>query len=134
MSHIIVFIVRRPLVIVSAVAVLSVFFGFGLSRGVRLDVSPLGFVEAGGQERIDFENARKNFGADDYLVIAAVCNDVFAPADFARLKKLHDQISKTKGVAEVLSLVNAPCARSVDGVVEADRLIPVRLYEPDGQD
>jgi predicted RND superfamily exporter protein len=134
MSHIIVFIVRRPLVIVSAVAILSVVFGLGLIRGVRLDVSPLGFVEAGGQERIDFENARKNFGADDYLVIAAVCDDVFAPSGFARLQRLHDRISKTKGVAEVLSLVNAPCARGVDGVVSADRLIPARLFEPDGQD
>ncbi len=127
MSHFIVFIVRRPRVIVAAVVVLSALFAFGLRRGVRLDVSPLGFVEQGSQAKIDFENARKNFGADDFLVVAVVCDDVFAPSGVARLKKLHDRISKTKGVAEVLSLVNTPYARSDNGVVSAERLIPDEL-------
>src|SRR5262249_26425666 len=62
-----------------------------------------------------------------------VCDDVFAPADLARLRELHDRISKTRGVAEVLSLINAPCARSVDGVVSAEKLIPAELEETDGQ-
>ncbi len=127
------FIVRHPLVIISAVVVLSVVFGFGLRRGVQLDVSPLGFVAQGNQERTDFESARKKFGADDYLVVAVVCDDVFAPAGVARLRKLHEQITKTKGVAEALSLINAPYARSVDGVVSAERLMPDELEE-DGDD
>ncbi len=127
MSQIIVFIIRRPLVIISAVVVLSAIFGFGLWRGVRLDVSPLGFVEQGSQERADFESARKNFGGDDYLLVAVVCDDVFAPAGLARLRKLHEQIAKTKGVAESLSLINAPCARSVGGMVSGERLIPNEL-------
>ncbi|MGE0129761.1 MAG: RND family transporter [Blastocatellales bacterium] len=129
MSQFIVFIVRRPLAIISAVVVLSALFGFGLRRGVQLDVSPLGFVGQGSQERTDFESARRNFGADDYLVAAVVCDDVFAPAAIARLRKLHEQITKTKGVAEVLSLVNAPYARSVDGVVSAERLMPGEFAE-----
>src|SRR5215468_7220835 len=124
MSRIIAFIVRRPRVIILAVVVLSAFFAFGLWRGVRLDVSPLGFVEREGQARTDFETARKNFGPDDYLVVAVVCDDVFAPASITRLRELHDRISKTRGVAEVLSLVNAPYARSVAGVVSAESLIP----------
>ncbi len=118
------FIVRHPLVIISAVVVLTALFGFGLRRGVELDVSPLGFVEKGSQARTDFENARRNFGADDYLVVAVVCDDVFAPANLARLRTLHERIEKTKGVAEVLSLINVPRARSVDGVVSAEKLIP----------
>ena len=124
MKRIIAFIVRRPRAIISTVVALSAFFAFGLWRGVRLDVSPLGFVEREGQARADFETARKNFGPDDYLVVAAVCDDVFAPANIARLKDLHERISKTKGVAEVLSLVNAPYARSAGGVVSAENLIP----------
>src|SRR5262249_26429887 len=59
-----------------------------------------------------------------YLVVAVVCDDVFAPASITRLRELHDRISKTRGVAEVLSLVNAPYARSVAGVVSAESLIP----------
>jgi uncharacterized protein len=124
MSRIITFIVRRPRAIISMVVVLSAFFAFGLWRGVQLDVSPLGFVEEEGQARTDFETARKNFGPDDYLVVAMVCDDVFAPPNIARLRDLHDRISKTRGVAEVLSLVNAPYARSAGGVVSAESLIP----------
>src|SRR5215468_2194404 len=127
MSRIIAFIVRRPRVIILAVVVLSAFFAFGLWRGVRLDVSPLGFVEREGQARTDFETARKNFGPDDYLVVAVVCDDVFAPASITRLRELHDRISKTRGVAEVLSLVNAPYARSVEGVVSGESLLDCGL-------
>jgi uncharacterized protein len=127
MNRIIAFIVHRPRAIVLMVAVLSAFFAFGLWRGVRLDVSPLGFVEQEGQARSDFETARKNFGPDDYMVVAAVCDDVFAPSCVTRLRELHDRISKTKGVAEVLSLVNAPYARSSGGVVSAESLIPDAL-------
>ncbi len=121
MSH---FVIRHPLVTIAAVVALTAFFAAGLSRGLELDVSPLGFVEREGQARSDFENARRNFGADDYLVIAVVCDDVFAPANLAKLRALHERIEKTKGVAEVLSLANVPCARSVDGVVSVGALIP----------
>src|SRR5262245_37743996 len=124
MSRIITFVVRRPRAIISMVVALSAFLAFGLWRGVQLDVSPLGFVEEEGQARADFETARKNFGPDDYLVVAVVCDDVFAPPNIARLRDLHDRISKTRGVAEVLSLVNAPYARSAGGVVSAESLIP----------
>jgi predicted RND superfamily exporter protein len=111
-------------VIISTVVALTAFFAFGLRRGLELDVSPLGFVGRGSQARTDFENARKNFGADDYLVVAVACDDVFAPANLARLRNLHERIEKTKGVAEVMSLANAPYARSVDGVVTAVKLMP----------
>src|SRR5215468_4963775 len=124
MSRIITFIVHRPRAIISIIVLLSALFALGLRRGVRLDVSPLGFVEREGQARNDFETARGNFGPDDYMVVAAVCDDVFSPASVSRLRDLHDRISKTKGVAEVLSLVNAPYARSVDGVVSAESLLP----------
>src|SRR5262245_11090013 len=128
MNRIIAFIVRRTRAIISMVMELSAFFAFGgLWRGVRLDVSPLGFVEQVGQARADFETARKNFGPDDYLAVAAVCDDVFAPANIARLRDLHDRILKTRGVAEVLSLANAPYARSVDGEVLAESLVDCGL-------
>jgi uncharacterized protein len=127
MNRIIAFIVYRPRVIILTVIALSAFFAFGLWRGVRLDVSPLGFVEQEGQARTDFETARKNFGPDDFMVVAVVCDDVFDAACLARLKELHARISKTKGVDEVLSLVNAPYARSSDGVVSAANLLDCGL-------
>ncbi len=118
------FIVRQPRAIIAAVILITAFFAYGLSRGVVLDVSPLTFVERGSQARADFEQARKNFGPDDYLVVAAVCDDVFAPENLQRLRSLHEKITGMSGVAEVLSLINVPYAHSEGGVVEIDKLIP----------
>ncbi len=118
------FVVTHPRLIIAIVLLLTVVFGFGLRRGLTLDVSPLSFVAENSQERRDFEEARKHFGADDYLLIAVVCDDVFAPANLARLKKLHEQIERIKGVNEVLSLVNVPYARSQTDGVSLEKLIP----------
>jgi hypothetical protein len=118
------FVARYPHAIIIVVILLTAFFGFGLRRGLVLDVSPLGFVEGESRERDDFEAARKNFGPDDYLVVAVVCDDIFAPGSLAKLRALHERIEQKTGIAEVISLINAPYAHSVNGVVEADELIP----------
>jgi len=121
------FVVSHPRWIIGFVLALTVVFGFGLRRGMELDVSPLSFVTQNSQERRDFAEARKHFGADDFLLVAIVCDDVFAPDNLARLKSLHQQIEKVSGVGEVLSLVNVPYARSLpgdDGGVSLETLIP----------
>lgn len=123
------FVVTHPRLIIAIVLLLTVVFGFGLRRGLTLDVSPLSFVAENSQERRDFEEARKHFGADDYLLIAVVCDDVFAPAHLARLKKLHEQIERIKGVNEVLSLINVPYARSQTDGVSLEKLIPNSLED-----
>ena len=123
------FVVSHPRLIIAIVLLLTVVFGVGLRRGLTLDVSPLSFVAENSQERRDFEGARKHFGADDYLLIAVVCDDVFAPANLDRLKKLHEQIERTKGVSEVLSLVNVPYARSQGDSVSLETLLPNSFEE-----
>jgi uncharacterized protein len=117
------FVVQHPRVIIAAVILLAAASIFGLRRGLVLDVSPLTFVERGSREELDFTAVRKEFGPDDYLVVAVVCDDVFAPANIARLRMLHKKIEQTRGVSEVLSPVNVPAARSVDGVVQVVKLI-----------
>jgi uncharacterized protein len=118
------FVVRHPRLIIAAVILLTAFFGFELRRGIVLEVSPLGFVERGSQSRADFAEARKNFGPDDYFVIAVVAEDVFSAENLAKLRELHEKVARTAGIIEVLSLANVPYARSVNGVVEIDKLIP----------
>ncbi|HKX30104.1 MAG TPA: MMPL family transporter [Blastocatellia bacterium] len=118
------FIVGHSRAIIILVIVITVFFAFGLRRGLILDVSPLNLVAHGSQARADFESALKNFGPEDYLVIAVEADDIFAPESLERLRALQAQIESLDGMAEVLSLVNVPSARSVGGVVEIDRLIP----------
>jgi uncharacterized protein len=118
------FVVRHPRLIIVTVILLTAFFGFGLQRGIVLDVSPLGFVARGSQSRIDFAEMQKIFGPDDYLLIAVVADDVFSPENIAKLRELHDKVERTSGIIEVLSLINVPYAHSVNGVVEIDKLIP----------
>lgn len=118
------FVIRHPRAIIAAVLVLTVIGALGLRRGLELDVSPLGFVERDSPARRDFAATLKQFGADDYFVVAVVDDDVFAPASLTRLRALHEGIAQTKGVAEVLSLINVPYAHSTDGVVAAHKLIP----------
>lgn len=126
------FVVSHPRWIIGFVLALTVVFGFGLRRGMELDVSPLSFVTQTSQERHDFAEARKYFGADDFLLVAVVCDDVFTPENLTRLKTLHRQIEKVSGVGEVLSLVNVPYAHSLpgdEGGVSLETLIPNSLND-----
>jgi len=128
------FVIRRPQAVIATVLVVTVAFAFGLSRGLELDVSPLSFVARNSQERRDFADARKHFGADDYLLIAVVSDDAFSAPNLERLRKLHQKIERTSGVAEVLSLNNVPYARSLSGPSGTDgasleKLIPESLND-----
>jgi len=133
------FVVRHPRLIIAIVLALTAFLAFGLRRGLQMDVSPLGFVAHESQERRDFAEARKYFGPDDFLLIAVVCppasnssastaqDVIFAPANLQRLRKLHEQIEQTSGVAEVVSLVNVPYARSLNDRVSVEKVVPESL-------
>lgn len=124
------FVVRHPRLIIAVVVALTVFFALGLRRGLQLDVSPLAFVARQSQERRDFAEARKDFGAEDYLLIAVVCDDVFTPGNLSRLRKLHQQIERTVGVASVLSLSNVPYARSLPDGASLEGLLPESFSDP----
>jgi uncharacterized protein len=118
------YVVRHPYIVIAGVILLTVFFGVASRRGIVLNVSPDGFVTQGSREKIDFAEARKIFGPDDYLVLAVVSGDIFSPENLAKLRVLHGNLARTGGIIEVLSLINVPYARSVDGVVEVGKLIP----------
>ena len=124
------FVVRRPRLIIAVVIALTAIFAFGLRRGMELDVSPLAFVAYDSQERRDFAEARKQFGADDYLLIAVVCEDIFTPENLLRLRTLHQRIEGIGGVSEILSLNNVPYARSLEDGDEGaslEKLIPEKI-------
>lgn len=121
------FIVTRPRIVIVLVILISLIFAFGLRNGLELDASALGYIERNSREKTVYEAARKNFGPDDYLAIAVVCDDVFASGNIARLQKLHNQISRIKEMKEVTSLINVPYARSFEGGASLERLIPEKL-------
>jgi len=118
------FIVHRPLLIIIAVVVVTAILGFGLRRGLMLNVSPLLFVEEQSKEREDYNRVRESFGDDLFMVVACVSDDTFAPQHLARLRALHQQIEKLSGVAEVISLINSPYARGDARGASVEKLVP----------
>lgn len=122
-------IVHRPVQIIAVVTLLTLLSAVGLWRGLDLDVSPVTFIEKDSRQRADYEAIRQSFGDDQYLIVAVSGSDVFAPAQLAKLRKLHEQISALPGVTEVLSLVNVPYARSVQGGASLERLVPEQADE-----
>lgn len=117
-------IVAHPRIIIIAVFIATVAGALALRRGIELDVSPLSLVERGGQARQDYEDARRDFGDDKYLVLAVTVDDVFDPGTLARLRFLDAAIGREPGVAEILSLFNVPYARSTPDGASLERLIP----------
>ncbi len=117
-------VVKRPILIISGVVIITAILGFGLRHGLALNVSPLLFVQAQSKERDDYNNARKSFGDDLFMVVALVSEDAFAPKNLAKLRNLHQQIEKLSGIAEVISLSNSPYARGDQKGVSLEKLIP----------
>jgi hypothetical protein len=124
------FVIERPRLVIGLVLLATLALAWGLRRGLILDVSPLSFVESGSLAHADFERARRNFGDDLVLVIAVVCDDVFAEANLVRLRLLHAQINQLAGVAEVLSLANVSYARSLREGAAREKLLPERPDAP----
>jgi uncharacterized protein len=123
-SALINFVVTRPRTVILCVLAVTAFAALGVSRGLVLDVSPLTFAQKTSRERADYAAARQEFGDDQYLVIALVSDDVFARESLTRLRNLHEQIERLDGVAEVLSLANAPYARSLPRGAALEQLVP----------
>lgn len=124
------FVLANPRLIVLAVVLVTVALALGLRHGLLLDVSPQVFIERESQARRDFERTRSQFGDDRYMIIAVVCDDIFTPANFAKLRKLHEQLSALPGVAEILSLSNVPFARSLPEGAALEKLIPEGPLDP----
>ncbi|MFN7928144.1 MAG: MMPL family transporter [Blastocatellia bacterium] len=118
------FILNRPILIVLTMLALTIFLGLGLRHGLRLNVSPLLFIAEESAEREDFHRARAQFGDDLVLVVAVESDDALAPANLAKLRALHEQIEKLSGVAEIISLSNAPFAYGEASGVRVEKLIP----------
>lgn len=123
-SALLALVVGRPRVVILGVTALTVFFALGFRRGLELDVSPQSFIERESPARVDFENTRRNFGDDQYLLVAVTSADMFAPESLRRLRELHDRVEAVPGTGQVRSLTNLSYARSVAGGASLEKLIP----------
>ena len=122
-------VVRSPRAVVIAVVLISLLAALGLSRGITLDASPFSFIEREGQPMIDYRRTRQHFGSDDFLIAAVVAEEIFAPANLGKLRRLHQQIAALRGVEETLSLANVPYARRMADGASLETLLPTSLVE-----
>ncbi len=122
-------VVRSPRGVVVIVVLISLLAAFGLSRGITLDASPFSFIEREGQPMIDYRRTRQHFGSDDFLIAAVVAEEIFAPANLGKLRRLHQQIAGLHGVEEILSLANVPYARRMADGASLETLLPTSLVE-----
>src|SRR6187549_2460395 len=117
-------IVAHPRQVIAIVIALSLLSAFGLRHGVRLDVSPLSFIQKESKARVDYEEARRDFGDDLFLVVAITADDVFSRESVARLQALDRRIKAIHGVASSISIVDVPYARGTESGASIEKLIP----------
>jgi uncharacterized protein len=117
-------IVAHPGQVIAITALLTLVGAVGLRHGVRLDVSPLSFIQKESKARVDYEEARRDFGDDLYLVVAVTADDVFSRESVTRLRALDDRIKHIHGVASSLSIIDVPYARGDHDEVAIEKLIP----------
>jgi len=114
-------IVRRPVVTLLVVALVTLFFGWH-ARDIRLDSSVETLLNEDDDEKAYYDEIRRLFGSDEIGVVAVLADDVYAPDVLKRIRDLTDAIAKVDGVAEAVSLTNA--ADPVMDVIQPPPLVP----------
>jgi predicted RND superfamily exporter protein len=89
-----------------------------------LTFPPLSFIQKESKARVDYEEARRDFGDDLFLVVALTADDVFSRASVARLQALDRRIKAIHGVASSISIVDVPYARGTESGASIEKLIP----------
>jgi predicted RND superfamily exporter protein len=118
---------RHPRAVIVTVFAVTLALGLGLRNGLDLEVSPYVFIEEANPARADYEQVRKDFGDDTYLVVAVGGTEIFSAESLGRLRSLHEALARVPGVQEIVSLASVPFARSEAGGASIERLIPDNL-------
>ena len=105
---------------IAATAILTAAIAW---RGIGFDGSPQTLTR--NDEALRFYNqVRASFGDDRVIVVALTTREVFSPEFIRRLEALTARLEAVPGVDEVLSLTNIKAARTAEGGIGIDRLIP----------
>lgn len=99
-------IVARPKLYLLLPLLCAAFLASQLPK-LRLDTSTEGFLKNEDPALLAYESFREQFGRDEQMVLAVVCNELFTPINLKRLSQLHHRLEQdVPFVAEVNSLVN----------------------------
>jgi predicted RND superfamily exporter protein len=91
--------------------------------GIGFDGSPQTLTR--NDDALHFYNeVRASFGDDRVIVVALTTGDAFTPEFIHRLERLTARLETVPGVEEVMSLSNIKAARTGEGGIVIDRLVP----------
>jgi len=119
----------------AAAAVLTVVFGYGLSR-LRINNDPLELLDRDDPELQDYLRFLDRFGHEAFVAVAFEVEDVFSPGTLRFVDRLSRRLrEEIPGGESVLSLTEARVIRSLpvgDGEAElsVSRLIPRSVLAP----
>ncbi|MGH7820418.1 MAG: hypothetical protein ACREQ9_11630, partial [Candidatus Binatia bacterium] len=98
--------VRHPLAVLAANAVVTVALGF-FALQIRIE-SSLATILPEGDPQIDYyARIRETFGSDDVAVVGVRAEDLFAASTLEKIARVTDALGKIRGVERVLSITNA---------------------------
>jgi len=87
------FVVHRPKLVLSVVAVVTVLHGY-YARQIRIDSSIDGQLREGDPEKQYYDQIRKTFGSDDVVVVAIVADSVYTPGALQKIDRLTQDLRK----------------------------------------
>ena len=90
---------------------------------ISVDSSIESLLPSSGAALETYQNIRKRFVGDDFLIVAWIANDIFTPERLAGLKQLTRAIEKVPDVTRVDSLATATYVRAEDDFTNIDEFL-----------
>jgi hypothetical protein len=114
------FALDRPRTVISAMGLLTLFFALQFPR-ITIDTDPENMLEADQEERVFYDQVKKEFGVHDLIVVGIVDDRrIFRPEALEGIARATDEILKIKGVIipDVVSPTTTDNVKSRGGLLE----------------
>src|SRR3989338_1977633 len=97
-------ILRNRFIILGALTLLTVFFGYHAFSGLKLDNKYGILLPQNADAKIDYDHFKEMFGEDGgALIIGIETDSLYTERNFLKWKELGDSILKIEGVESVIS-------------------------------
>jgi predicted RND superfamily exporter protein len=115
---------QRPWAFVLILLTLSVVALQGMvdlrSGQIRLSIDPAleRLLPEGDSERKFYDEARRKFGSDEFILLVLDGEEVFSTSMLERVQRVTERLEAEPSVLRVISLANATQVRGIDGDIE----------------
>lgn len=130
-------ITRLPAFFVVALLLISVAALQGMvdlrSGHIRLSIDPAleRLLPEGDAERLFYDEARRKFGSDEFILLVLDGAEVFTPAMLERIQRVTERLEADPSVLRVISLANATQVRGIEGDIEIGAFFETPPTDPE---